>query len=155
MGLLDSVLGSVLGGQQTAQAGQGGGLGGLLAMLLNNPQLLQVAASLLGNDGQHGGLGGLAGRFQQAGLGDVMASWIGTGENQPVSGAQIGEVLGQDTLSGLAQQLGVNESDAAGQLASILPGLIDHLTPGGQAPQGGLGNAGDLLGMLGGLLGGR
>ncbi|HMW64866.1 MAG TPA: YidB family protein, partial [Accumulibacter sp.] len=139
MGLLDSVLGSVLGGQQTAQAGQGGGLGGLLAMLLNNPQLLQVAASLLGNDGQHGGLGGLAGRFQQAGLGDVMASWIGTGENQPVSGAQIGEVLGQDTLSGLAQQLGVSESDAAGQLASILPGLIDHLTPGGQAPQGGLG----------------
>ncbi|HNB68974.1 MAG TPA: YidB family protein, partial [Accumulibacter sp.] len=139
MGLLDSVLGSVLGGQQTAQAGQSGGLGGLLAMLLNNPQLLQVAASLLGNDGQHGGLGGLAGRFQQAGLGDVMASWIGTGENQPVSGAQIGEVLGQDTLSGLAQQLGVNESDAAGQLASILPGLIDHLTPGGQAPQGGLG----------------
>lgn len=155
MGLLDSVLGSVLGGGQAAQPGQGGGLGGLLGMLMNNPQLLQVAASLLGNDGQHGGLGGLAGKFQQAGLGDVMASWVGSGENQPISGQQIGDVLGQDALSGLARQLGVNESDAAGQLAGFLPGLIDHLTPAGQAPQGGLGNAGDLLGMLGGLLGNR
>lgn len=157
MGLLDSVLGSVLGGQQ-AQAGSGGGvgglgsIGGLLGMVTSNPQLLQAVTGMLGNDGEHGGLGGLIGKFQQAGLGDVVGSWIGSGQNQPVSGEQLTNVLGSDAISGLAQKLGINPDAAAGQLSNILPGLIDHLTPQGQAPAGGLGNAGDLMGMLGGLL---
>ena len=157
MGLLDSVLGSVLGGQQ-AQAGSGGGvgglggIGGLLGMACSNPQLLQAVTGMLGNDGGHGGLGGLIAKFQQAGLGDVVGSWVGSGQNQPVSGAQLTDVLGPDAISGLAQKLGVSPDAAAGQLSNILPGLVDHLTPQGQAPAGGLGNAGDLMGMLGGLL---
>ena len=157
MGLLDSVLGSVLGGQQ-AQAGSGGGMGGLggigglLGMVASNPQLLQAITGMLGNDGEHGGLGGLISKFQQAGLGDVVGSWISNGQNQPVSGDQVTSALGSDAISGLAEKLGISPDAAASQLSNILPGLIDHLTPQGQAPGGGLGNAGDLMGMLGGLL---
>ncbi len=149
MGLLDSVLSAVT---QNAQSSSGG-LGDLIGQLAGNPELMQVATSLLGNDGSAGGLEGLIAKFQQAGLGDVMASWVGTGRNQAISGDQLGQVLGNDTLSGLARQLGVNSGDLAGQLSSVLPGLVDQLTPNGHAPAGGLGNAGDLMGALGSLLG--
>lgn len=155
MGLLDSVLGSVLGGQPPAGAGQDGGAAGLLGTLLANPQLLQLITGLLANDGAHGGLGGLLDKFQQAGLGDVAASWVGSGQNQPISGDQIGSVLGPDVMADLAARLGTDPGAAAGQLSQVLPGLIDHLTPSGEAPQAGLGNAGDLMGMLGGLLAAR
>jgi uncharacterized protein YidB (DUF937 family) len=77
----------------------------------------------------------------------------GSGHNQPISGDQLGQVLGNDTLSGLVRQLGMNSSDVAGQLSNALPGLVDKLTPAGQAPAGGLGDAGDLMGALGSLLG--
>jgi uncharacterized protein YidB (DUF937 family) len=141
MGLLDQVLGaagSLLGGQQQQQ----GGLGALLP----------VVAGMLSNDGEHGGLGGLLEKFNQAGLGDAAKSWVGTGDNLPISADQITNVLGSDAISGIAAKLGLNPGDAAGGLAQMLPGIIDQLTPHGQAPAGGLGNAGDLLGMLGGLL---
>ena len=149
MGLLDSVMGAVSGQLQ----GQGGeGLQGLLGMLGNQPQLMQAASSLLGNDGQLGGLQGLIEKFQQGGLGDVVSSWVGKGENLPISAEQLSGVLGNDTLQGLASQFGVNTNDLAGQLSSVLPGIVDKLTPDGQAPAAGLGNGGDLMGMLGGLL---
>ncbi len=158
MGLLDSVLGAVLNnGQQQQQpqgglGGLGGGLGGIIGMLASNPQLVQAAIGMLSNNGAQGGLGGLAEKFGQAGLGDVLGSWVGTGQNQPISGDQLGNVLGSDALAGIAAQLGLNPGEAAGQLAQVLPGLVDRLTPSGQAPQGGLGNSSDLFGMLGGLL---
>ncbi len=159
MGLLDSVLGAVLNkGQQPASGAEGGaaaglgGLGGLVGMLASNPQLLQVVTSMLGNDGEQGGLGSLVGKFEQAGLGGAISSWIGSGPNQPVSGEQISSALGAGTLSEIAARLGVNPDEAAGQLSHLLPDLIDHLTPDGQAPQQGLGNGSDLMGMLGGLL---
>ena len=151
MGLLESMLGSVLGGQQQAGAASGG-LGSLISMVANNPQLMQAVTAMLSNDGGQGGLGGLIAKFQQAGLGDVVGSWVGGGQNQPVSGEQLTDVLGADTMAGLAEKLGVNQDDAAAQLSDILPGLVDKLTPQGQAPASGLGNAGDLIGMLAGLL---
>jgi uncharacterized protein YidB (DUF937 family) len=134
MSLLDSVLGAVS-GQMQQQGGLASVLGGLLA-----------------NNGSMGGLGGLADKFNQAGLGDVISSWIGKGENLPISADQLSNVLGNDTLSSIASQLGVDPAQASGQLSQMLPGLIDKLTPHGTAPAGGLGNAGDLMGMLGGLL---
>lgn len=156
MGLLDSVLGAVMGGQQqqsgAATGGAGGGLGSLIGLVASNPQILQAIIGMLSNDGGQGGLGGLMAKFQQAGLGGAMNSWVGPGENQAVSGDQVTSALGEDTISDLAQKMGMSQSDAAGQLSSILPGLIDKLTPNGQAPAGGLGNSGDLMGMLGGLL---
>ena len=147
MGLLDSVL-SAVGGQ--SQGGEG--LGGLLGMLGNQPQLMQAASSLLGSDGPFGGLQGLIGKFQQGGLGDVVGSWVGKGENLPISAEQLRSVLGSDALQGMASQLGVDGNQLAGQLSSVLPGLVDKLTPDGQVPAAGAGHGGDLMGMLGGLL---
>jgi uncharacterized protein YidB (DUF937 family) len=159
MGLLDSVLGSVLnGGQPSSQAPAGqaeGGLGGILGALASNPQLLQVLMSLLaggqGRAAQAGGgpLGGLVEQFQQAGLGDVLGSWIGTGQNRPVSADQLGQVFGQDRLSELGSQLGMGGGDLASQLSQILPGLVDQMTPQGQLPQpGAAGSNEGLFGML-------
>lgn len=134
MGLLDSVMGAVS-GQVSQQGGLASVLGGLLA---NNSEL--------------GGLSGLIEKFKQAGLGDVINSWIGQGENLPISAEQITQVLGSGTVGNIASQLGIDPAQASSQLAQVLPGLINTLTPGGEAPQGGLGQAGDLMGMLGGFL---
>lgn len=147
MGLLDSVLGAV-----TASSQSSGGLQDIIGMVSNNPQLQEIATNLLGNDGSAGGLQGLVAKFQAAGLGDVISSWIGSGQNQAMSGEQLGNVLGHDSLSGLANKLGVNADDVAGQLSDILPGLIDKLTPSGQAPVDGLGNTNDLMGAQGAFL---
>lgn len=147
MGLFDSVIGAV-----SSQLQSGEGLQGLAGMLGAKPELLQAAASLLGNDGGVGGLQGLIAKFQQGGLGDVVASWVGTGANLPVSPEQISSVLGNDTLTSMASKFGVDGGDFAAQLSSVLPGLVDKLTPNGQAPAAGLGDASDLAGMLGGLL---
>lgn len=147
MGLLDTVLGAagaIMGGQQQQQGGLGS-LGSLGA-------LLPIVAGMLGNDSQHGGLGGLLEKFNQAGLGDAAKSWVGTGANMPISGDQLGQVLGNDTIADIASKLGLSHGDAAGSLAQMLPGIIDKLTPHGQPPAGGLGNSGDLIGMLGSLL---
>ena len=166
MGLLDSMLGSVLNAQpvggQGGQEGLADVLGGLLGQGQGGAQaggagglaaLLPVVIGMLANNGQGGGgLGGLMEKFNQAGLGDVLGSWIGTGQNTPISGEQLGEVLGGDAMGELAAKLGMNEGDAAGELAQVLPGLIDKLTPQGAAPEDGFGDAGDLTGMLGGLL---
>ena len=151
MGLLDNVLGAVM-GAQGQQAEQGAGLGGIIAMVAGNPQMMSAITSMLSNDGAQGGLGGLVSKFQQAGMGDVIDSWVGTGANQQVSGDQLTQVLGGDAMADMAQQMGLNSGDLAQQLSHILPGVIDKLTPHGQAPAAGLGNSGDLMGMLGGLL---
>jgi uncharacterized protein YidB (DUF937 family) len=137
MGLLDSMLGGVLGSLGGGQQGGGG-----------NAALINAVVGMLANGSAQGGLGGLLQRFQNSGLGDVAASWVGTGQNQPVSPDQITNVLGSDTIGALAQQLGVGHGDLAGQLSQILPQVVDHLTPGGQAPQGGLGDVASILGQL-------
>lgn len=85
-------------------------------------------------------------------MADVVGSWINNGQNQPVSGDQLTSVLGADTMAGLAEKPGMSQGDVAGQMSNILPGLIDKLTPNGAAPAGGLGNAGDPMGLLGALL---
>ena len=101
-----------------------------------------------------GGLEGLVAKFQQGGMGEIVQSWIGTGGNLPISADQIQSVLGSEQVAGLTKAMGIDSS----QLAHALPGLIDHLTPGGQLPQGGIGdilgqamNNGGLGNMLGGL----
>ena len=148
MGLLDSVLGAVM---NNNSQGQGGGLGEIIGFVTNNPQIIQAVTGMLSNDGAHGGLGGLLEKFQQAGLGDMAASWVSNGPNDAISGDQLTKVLGSDAIGGLASQLGLSHGDTANQLSSILPGLINHLTPNGEAPAGGLGDRADLAGMLGSL----
>jgi uncharacterized protein YidB (DUF937 family) len=118
MGLLDGLLGSVLGGML-----DGGG---------QRPQqspLLQIALQLLQ---QNGGLEGLLGKFQQAGYAEQAQSWVSTGRNLPISPEVLQQVLGGGQLGQIAQQLGVDHGQAAGDLASLLPQVVDGLTPQGQ-----------------------
>ena len=139
MGLLDSVIGA-LAGQQTQQGG--GGLGG-------NAELLNVVLGMLANrDGSSPGLGGLIEQFQRGGLGDVIGSWISTGQNLPVSGDQLGSVLGPDLLEQIARQLGVSQGEAADQVSQVLPQVVDELTPDGRVPEGGVGSMAEILGRF-------
>ena len=78
----------------------------------------------------------------------MIASWVGTGQNLPVSASQLQDVLGSDVLSQFAQQLGLPPGEAAGQLSQILPQVVDKLTPNGQLSD--IGNSG--LGDLGSVL---
>lgn len=126
MGLLDGLLGNVLGGMMSGGSAQP-----------QNP-LLQIALQLLQ---QNGGIEGILGRFQQAGYADQAQSWVSTGENQPIPPDALQQILGQGELGQIAQQLGMGQQEAAGGLASILPQLIDQMTPDGQVPAG----SGDLV----------
>ena len=143
MGLLDAALGMLNGNQV-----QG-----------NDPKamLIQAAISMLSNSQsqQGGGLQGIIGALQNAGLGDAVSSWIGTGQNQPVSGEQIQQALGGDQLSELANAAGISQDDAAGQLAQFLPGIIDKLTPNGEVPAQGSINPADLLQQFSSMFGNR
>lgn len=96
---------------------------------------------------QNGGLDGLLKKFQSGGLGDVVASWVGTGENLPVSAQQIQAVLGSEQVAAIASKLGVDPQQVASQIAQVLPGLVSKLTPNGQMPEGGdlLAKGADLL----------
>jgi len=81
-----------------------------------------------------GGLGGLLNQFQQSGLGDVVKSWIGTGQNQPISPNQLGAALGPQIIKILAQQTGMSEQEISTHLSQILPNVVDKLTPNGRLP---------------------
>ena len=84
--------------------------------------------------------------------GSAISSWIGGGPNQPVSGEEITNALGDHTVSDIAGKLGVEPAEAAEQISKVLPGILNHLTPAGEAPAEGLGNHSHLMGILGGLL---
>ena len=121
MGLLDQLAGQVigsLGAQKQDSVSQSDLLGGVMT-LINNA----------------GGLQGILQQLQASGIADQVASWIGTGENAPVSGNQIADALGSDKVAQIAQHAGVEPEHAATGLALLLPQIIDKLTPGGQVPQ--------------------
>lgn len=117
MGLLDSILGSVLGNQSSSQSA--------------NP-VLEAILQMIQN--QPGGLSGMLDHFRQAGLGHVLDSWISTGRNLPISSDQLSNVLGNGQLAELAQRLGMSHGDLSSNLSSVLPDVIDKLTPHGQVP---------------------
>ena len=81
-----------------------------------------------------GGLGGLVNKLKQGGLGDVVNSWVGSGQNQPVSPSQLGSALGPNVLKTVSQMTGISEDDLTKQLSQVLPGLVDKLTPNGKMP---------------------
>ena len=145
------MIGALAGGQGAAQ-GPGttqGGAGMEGALLSAVVAMLASRGSTQGAPGA-GGLGDLVSRFNQGGLGDVIGSWIGHGQNAPISGDQLSNVLGADTIGSIAAQLGLSHGEAAGQLSQMLPQVVDRLTPQGQAPDDGFGDVGDILAQLSG-----
>ena len=136
MGLMDQ-LGQAVSGAMGGQAGQ-------------NP-LLQALTGLLGQNSSVGGLAGIVQSFQKNGLGDIVNSWVGTGKNLPVTPDQIKQGFGADFLSQLAGKAGVSPDAASAQLSSLLPNVIDKLTPSGTIEAGGIDQ---LLKMFQGKIGG-
>ncbi|RXZ43968.1 YidB family protein [Crenobacter cavernae] len=86
---------------------------------------------------RNGGLSGLVEKFQQGGLSEVVGSWVGTGENLPVSAEQIQSVLGNEQVTALAEKVGIDPQQLSANLAEYLPQLVDKLTPNGALPEEG------------------
>ncbi len=114
MGLLDSIIGAV---NRQTEASSG-----------VNP-LIGIVGGLLE---QSGGLQGLMQKFSAPGHGNTFASWVGTGENQPISGSDIHKVVGPEQVNALGAKLGIDPSQASHFLAEYLPKFVDQLTPGGK-----------------------
>ena len=85
-----------------------------------------------------GGLQGLVENFKSKGLEDIISLWIGTGPNQPISEDQILNVLGKEQIQKMVEKVGISQEEASGGLASLLPEIIDKLTPNGKLPDSGL-----------------
>jgi uncharacterized protein YidB (DUF937 family) len=81
-----------------------------------------------------GGLDVLLRQFQQNGLGDIINSWIGPGQNQPISPTQLRQAIGHNTVNDLSQQTGAPQDELLALLSKYLPGIVDRLTPNGQLP---------------------
>lgn len=114
MGLFDSILGSVLGSNSPNQ----GALGSILSSVLAS----------------QGGVGGLVQKMNQAGLGNVVSSWVGNGANQSVDPGQLGQVLGRDKVDQWSQQSGMPHDQILSELSKLLPHAVDQMTPGGHVP---------------------
>ena len=100
-------------------AGSNPAVAGILQMIQNHP----------------GGLNGLVQSFHQNGLGGLINSWVGTGQNLPATSDQVQQVLGSDRIQALAQQLGVDPNTASSMVSQFLPMIVDKLTPNGNVPE--------------------
>jgi uncharacterized protein YidB (DUF937 family) len=136
MSLLDTLASMAGGGQQ-------GGSASLLPALIE--QLNKYP----------GGLSGLIASFQKGGLSEIVASWVGIGQNLPVSPDQLGAVLDPGVVNELAAKTGQDTDSVLGSLSSLLPQLVDKATPQGEVQPGQPFNPTDLLASLGGLFGNR
>lgn len=122
MGLLDSVIGGVLNNMGSGTGAQGGAGGG---------DIMQMVMGLMQ---QNGGLAGLVEMFNKVGLSQQAASWVGTGDNLPVSADQISSALGSGPLADLASKFGIDPQQLSGSLAQYLPDVVNQLTPQGRLP---------------------
>ncbi|AOI78813.1 YidB family protein [Burkholderia sp. NRF60-BP8] len=140
MGLLD-IVGGLIGGQA----------GG-------NSQSALIATALEFINNQPGGLNGLIEKFKAGGAGDVIGSWVGNGENQPISPDTLQNVLGSDVIGSLASKVGIDPAQASSILAQVLPHVVNHATPNGEVPAGGQVDTSNVLGtltQLAGMFGGN
>lgn len=139
MGLFDDALGKAVPGGSIAKPLMIAAAALLAARMFGGkdaaPQAPQQAPAPADVDGGLiGGLGGLIDRFRNSGHGDVIDSWVGTGQNKPIQPPALEQALGRTTISDLARRSGMSEQDLLAQLAQVLPGLVDNLTPQGRMP---------------------
>lgn len=121
MGLMDSIKEAVKGeiGNRFAEVGA------------QHPIASQLL-SMFGGGNQGRGLSELVSTFQQKGLAGIVNSWVGTGANLPINADQIEQVLGQERVQQIAAKFGVDPDTLKGQLAQVLPTVVDRLTPNGK-----------------------
>jgi uncharacterized protein YidB (DUF937 family) len=121
-------LGNTMGGGVGSMLG--GGVGALL------PTLLPAVLGMLGGTGAAGpsGMHQLTDSMHANGLGDIARSWIGSGANQPISAAQIAQVLTPAQMAELSAKTGLPADQVSSAVAAILPDVVNSLTPGGALP---------------------
>lgn len=110
------------------------GISGMISNAMGGGQPGSIANEFMGVLQQHGvnGVGDLVGKFQQAGLGQVAASWVSNGQNHGITADQVQAVLGSSAIASLAAKFGVNPDQVSSLISQHLPGIVDHLTPNGQ-----------------------
>ncbi len=118
---------------------------GFLDLLENSPALKSalgqlgaamlpvVMSEVMGTGGQ-GGLNAIVAKLQQAGLGDQVKSWIGNGQNLPITADQLRQVLGSDTVKQMAAKYNIPVDQLTELLAHQLPLAVDHASPNGTLP---------------------
>ncbi|HEX8818147.1 MAG TPA: YidB family protein [Terriglobales bacterium] len=132
MGIIDSITEKFAGGSGEANPA----VAGVLEMINNHP----------------GGVSGLIQAFHDKGMSEVVTSWVGSGQNLPVTAEQIQNVLGSDVVKQFAGKLGLSPDVATAHLSELLPGIIDKLSPNGQVAAPSSGNLVDMAkNMLGSL----
>ena len=72
--------------------------------------------------------------MQQAGLGNQVNSWLGNGQNLPITADQIKQVLGSDVVRQLAAKYNIPVDQIAEVLAHQLPVAVDQASPNGKLP---------------------
>lgn len=137
MGLLDQVLGGLMGGSGGASPMQNVLMGLLGGQQGAGQQSMNQNPGMQGGGGMAGGLGALLSSFQQAGLGHIAQSWVGNGPNQSVSPDQLQSALGNDQVQNMASQAGMQPHDFLSQLSQHLPAAVDGMTPNGRVPDEG------------------
>ncbi len=172
-GGLGGILGGLLGGAQQQGGALGGGLGGILGGLLGGGQqqgqvaqpggfnlggaspavLAAVLPLVLSWVQQQGGIGNVLSSLTNSGLGQQAQSWIGTGENHAVDPAAIGQIFSPDQIAQVAAKVGVSPEEVQSGLATVLPHVVNQLTPSGDTSNAGEANneIGNILGKLGGF----
>jgi len=118
---------------KTINAGMPGGAGGGLSDVLKGGLGGLLAGGAAGSV-LSGGLGDLMKQLQQGGQGDAANSWVGKGQNKPVSPGDLASALGADQIDAIASQSGLSRNDLLQGLSQYLPDVIDHLTPDGRLP---------------------
>ena len=145
MGLLEAVLGQVLGGMSSQGSrslpggmggldglGARGGAGGMGGMGM--AAIVAIALQLLQ---RNGGLEGVLGRMRQSGHGQEADSWVGTGQNMPISPDVLSQVFGREEVGRAAREMGVDPDAAMGGLADVFPEVVNQITPHGRVESGG------------------
>jgi len=117
------------------------------SMLANSSNPLAASVMQMINS-QPGGLSGLVQQFHDKGMGGLVSSWVGTGQNLPVSADQLQHVLGSEQVKEIAAKAGISPDMVTSHLSQLLPMLIDKMTPNGQVPQGGSSILEEGMGML-------
>ena len=92
-----------------------------------------VLSEIFGTGGQ-GGLSAIVAKLQQAGFGDLVKSWIGNGQNLPITADQLRQVLGSDTVRQIAAKYNIPIDQVTEVLAHQLPLAVDRASPDGKLP---------------------
>lgn len=80
---------------------------------------------------EQGGIRGIVAQFEKQGLGATVRSWVGAGENHPITAEQVNRAIGYEKLQQLGTKLGLSPDQVAAKLSEYLPQAIDKATPRG------------------------